>query len=88
MPRIETWGKLPQRVREHLIERMHDRAIGLADLNELRVWIESSPEVPEGDWFRRRFCFQAKPQKVTLFRLPYPLRRANKKPGICGELAN
>jgi hypothetical protein len=52
MPQIETWGKLPPRVREHLIECMHDRAIGIADLNELRLWIESSPEVPEGDWFK------------------------------------
>ncbi len=52
MPRIETWGKLPPRVREHLIERMHDRAISIADLNELRLGIESSPEVPEGDWFK------------------------------------
>lgn len=46
MPRIETWGKLP------LIERMHDRAISIAGLNELRIWIESLPEVPEGDWFK------------------------------------
>jgi len=34
MPRIETWSRLPAAVRNHLIERMHDRNIGLADLNQ------------------------------------------------------
>jgi len=28
---------------------MGDRAISIADLNQLRDWIESTPEVPEGD---------------------------------------
>ena len=45
MPRIETWGNLPPGVRRHLIDRMHDRAIGIADLNNLRLWIDSNPEV-------------------------------------------
>jgi hypothetical protein len=36
MPRIEGWDKLPPRVRQHLIDRMRDRAITIADLNELR----------------------------------------------------
>lgn len=31
---------------------MKDRAISIADLNQLRVWIESGPEVPEGDWYK------------------------------------
>jgi hypothetical protein len=52
MPKIDSWDKLPVGVRQHLIERMRDRAIGIADLNELRRWIESNPEVPEGDWYK------------------------------------
>jgi hypothetical protein len=52
MPRIETWGNLPTGVRQHLIDRMHDRAIKIADLNHLRLWIDSNPEVPEGDWYK------------------------------------
>jgi hypothetical protein len=51
MPKI-SWDKLPARIRQHLIERMHDRAISVADLNQLRLWIESLPEVPEGDWYK------------------------------------
>jgi hypothetical protein len=50
MPRIDTWANLPVAVRQHLIDRMRDRAIGIADLNRLRLWIESNPEVPEDDW--------------------------------------
>ncbi len=47
MPQIETWSHLPAAVRAHLVERMHDRKISLQDLNQLRVWIESKPNVPE-----------------------------------------
>ena len=52
MPRIETWDNLPAAIRQHLIERMRDREISIADLNQLRLWIESNPEVPEDDWYR------------------------------------
>lgn len=52
MPKIATWDKLPVAVRQHLIDRMRDRSIGLEDLNKLRLWLESKPEVPDGDWFK------------------------------------
>jgi hypothetical protein len=52
MPRIAPWDNLPPNVRQHLIDRMRERAISLADLNQLRLWIESQPEVPEGDWYK------------------------------------
>jgi len=52
MPQIETWPRLPQAIREHLIERMHDRKISLDDLNRLRLWMESKPEVPVGRWYK------------------------------------
>jgi hypothetical protein len=52
MPQIETWDNLPVAVRQHLVERMHDRSISISGLNHLRLWIESKPEVPEGDWYK------------------------------------
>ena len=52
MPKIETWDNLPLAVRHHLIERMRDRSIGLEDLNQLRLWVESKPEAPDGDWYK------------------------------------
>lgn len=52
MPQLESWSRLPRAVREHLIERMRDRRISLNDLNQLRLWVESKPEVPEGLWYK------------------------------------
>ena len=52
MPRIDKWAGLPPAVHQHLIDRMRDRAIAIPDLNRLRLWIESNPEVPEGDWYK------------------------------------
>jgi hypothetical protein len=31
---------------------MHDRNISLDDLNQLRLWMESKSEVPEGPWYK------------------------------------
>jgi hypothetical protein len=50
MPKIDRWDNLLPNVGLHLIERMRHRAISLADLNNPRLWIETQPEVPEGDW--------------------------------------
>jgi hypothetical protein len=52
MPQIARWSSLPIAVRGHLVERMHDRHTGVADLNQLRLWMESKPEVPEGPWYK------------------------------------
>jgi hypothetical protein len=50
MPQIERWENLPGGIRQYLIDRMRDRAISIADLNRLRLWVESKPEVPQGDF--------------------------------------
>jgi hypothetical protein len=52
MPKIATWEAILARVRQHLTDRMRDRAINISDLNQLRLWIESRPEVPQGDWYK------------------------------------
>ncbi len=49
MPHLETWNKLPPAIRQHLMDRMRDRRISIADLNRLRIWVESHPLVPEGE---------------------------------------
>ncbi len=70
MPKIETWSQIPNAVREHLIERMRDRKIGLDDLNRLRVWMESRPDVPEGPWYKDfgsfKLCGEGKYPKTFL----------------------
>lgn len=52
MPQLDRWDSLPEGVRQHLIERMRDRDINVSDLNQLRLWVETRPEVPEGDWYK------------------------------------
>ena len=58
MPSIARWDDLPANIPQHLIDRMRDRAITIADLNQLRLWIESQPEVPEGDWYKEFGSFK------------------------------
>ncbi|HEV2383359.1 MAG TPA: hypothetical protein VG206_26640 [Terriglobia bacterium] len=52
MPHLKTWSDLPPAIRQHLIDRMRDRNISIADLNELRIWFETHPTVPEGEWYK------------------------------------
>jgi hypothetical protein len=70
VPQIETWPRLPAAVRDHLVERMRDRKISLQDLNQLRIWIESRPEVPEEPWYKDfgsfKLCGEGKYPKTFL----------------------
>ena len=52
MPHLETWNNFPPAIRQHLMDRMRDRRISIADLNKLRIWVESHPLVPEGEWYK------------------------------------
>ena len=52
MPKLELWANFPTKLRQHLIQRMADRSISIADLNQLRLWVESNPEVPDGEWYK------------------------------------
>lgn len=70
MPKISPWSDLPPAVRQHLVDRMRDRAISISDLNQLRLWIESQPEVPEGPWYKDfdtfKICGEGKFPKTFL----------------------
>ena len=70
MPQIETWSRLPAALRDHLVERMRDRYITLQDLNQLRLWMETKPDVPEGPWYKDfgsfKLCGEGKFPKTFL----------------------
>jgi hypothetical protein len=70
MPQIETWSGLPVGIRGHLVGRMHDRNISLEDLNQLRVWIDLKPNVPDGPWYKDfgsfKLCGEGKFPKTFL----------------------
>jgi hypothetical protein len=47
-----SWQSLPLRLKPHLVERLREREITQKDLQALRLWISSDPEVPEGPWWK------------------------------------
>jgi hypothetical protein len=70
VPQIESWPRIPAPIRNHLIERMRDRNIDLDDLNQLRVWLETKPNVPAGRWYKDfdsfKLCGEGKYPKTFL----------------------
>ena len=72
MPQLERWDNLPVGIRQHLIERMRDRAISISDLNQLRLWVETRPEVPDDDWYKDfgsfKICGEGRFPKTFLLR--------------------
>ena len=70
MPEIELWPRLPAAIRDHLVERMRDRKISLGDLNQLRLWMETKPIVPQGEWYKDfgsfKLCGEGKYPKTFL----------------------
>jgi hypothetical protein len=71
MPRIQGTN-LPPALRDHLFERLRERKITAEDLYQLKLWRESEPEAPEGDWFKDfgsfKICGQGKYPKTFLLR--------------------
>jgi hypothetical protein len=37
---------------QHLLERVDERRIPLADLRRLQAWVKTEPQAPEGDWYK------------------------------------
>ncbi|HZQ67566.1 MAG TPA: hypothetical protein VFA68_03515 [Terriglobales bacterium] len=70
MPQIEIWARFPSALREHLIDRMRERSVSIQDLDQLRIWVESRPEVPEGPWYKDfgtfKLCGEGKYPKTFL----------------------
>jgi hypothetical protein len=50
--KLNRWSDFPAGIKRHLEERLLDRKITLDDLNKLRIWVESEPDLPAGHWFR------------------------------------
>jgi hypothetical protein len=37
---------------QHLLERVDQCRIPLADLRRLQVWVKAEPHAPQGDWYK------------------------------------
>jgi len=52
MPRIQR-ERIPDTLMAHLIRRIRQREISTSQLGLLARWLDTDPEVPEGQWFKR-----------------------------------
>jgi hypothetical protein len=51
LPKIR-FAELPRGVWQHLLLRVAERRISLADLSRLQDWVKSGPYAPDGDWYK------------------------------------
>lgn len=51
MPKIQ-FSNLPRGVWQHLLQRVDERRISLADLRALQEWVRTGPTAPDGDWYK------------------------------------
>lgn len=69
MPKIQ-WNDLPPALRNHLLERARERQVSAEDLYKLKLWRESSPEAPDGLWYKDfgsfKLCGEGKYPKTFL----------------------
>ena len=52
MPNVRRQS-IPPPVLEHLLDRIRLREISADQLNSLVEWLDTKPQVPDGDWFKR-----------------------------------
>lgn len=52
MPKVRRRG-VPPALLEHLWQRVDQREISLGQLKRLADWLDTTPEVPPGRWFKR-----------------------------------
>ncbi len=55
MPKIRR-ENIPPGLFQHLLDRIQDRKISADQLIQLARWLDTEPEVPEGEWYRRFFA--------------------------------
>jgi hypothetical protein len=71
VPKIQ-WTNLPPALRDHLFDRLRDRQITAEDVYQLKLWRETEPEAPEGDWYKDfgsfKVCGSGKYPKTFLLR--------------------
>ena len=71
MPKIQ-WTDLPPVLRDHLFNRFVERQITAEDLYQLKIWRESEPDAPDGEWYKDfgsfKICGEGKFPKTFLMK--------------------
>ena len=57
MPKIR-FSDLPRSLWQHLLQRVDERKIALADLQRLQAWVKTEPIAPAGDWYKEFGSFK------------------------------
>ena len=52
MPKVRRQN-IPPALFQHLLDRIQSRRIPATQLALLATWLDTEPEVPEGQWFKR-----------------------------------
>jgi len=52
MPKVQR-KDIPRPLFAHLLQRIEERSINANALKSLAVWLDTTPEVPTGDWYKR-----------------------------------
>ena len=52
MPKVQR-ANLPPALFQHLLNRIQQRKISADQLVLLATWLDTGPEVPDGEWFKR-----------------------------------
>jgi hypothetical protein len=51
LPKIQ-FSDLPRGIWNHLLQRVDERKVSLADLAALQAWVKTAPLAPDGDWYK------------------------------------
>ena len=54
MPKVRRQN-IPPALFQHLLNRIQSRSISADQLSLLARWLDTEPEVPEGEWYKRFF---------------------------------
>ena len=46
------FSDLPRGLWQHILERVDQRRIALADPRRLQAWVKAEQHAPEGDWYK------------------------------------
>lgn len=52
MPKVQR-KDIPRALFAHLLLRIEERRINADALKSLAAWLDTDPEVPDGDWYKR-----------------------------------
>ena len=52
MPKVRRQN-IPPALFQHLLDRIQSRKIRASQLERLATWLDTEPDVPEGQWYKR-----------------------------------